>query len=450
MRIVHLGVGNFFRAHQAWYTDRANAATPGNAWGIAAFTGRSAAVAADLAPADGLYTLVIQGPAGNDYQVISSLSAVHQASDLDAWRGYLADPAVAIVTSTVTEAGYCRAESGALDVADAQVSADIAALRADPRGGVVTTAPGKFVAGLLARRTAHPDGAGLTFVPCDNIPDNGAMVRRVVTDLIAEVDESLADWVEANVRFVTTMIDRITPRATDADRAAVLADTGIDDPAADVTEPFTEWVLCGEFAAGRPAWEAAGARFVGDIVPFETRKLWLLNGSHSLMAYAATVLGHDTVLDAINDPLVRGWVEQWWDVAARHLSLPAAEIQEYRDALIERFTNPAIRHLLAQIAADGSQKIAIRIVPALLADRAAGALPIGATRAVAGWVAHLRGTGAPVQDTQADELLSLVTGSAQESVDKVLAYLGIQDTQVRDTVLGQLEELLALRGSAQP
>lgn len=447
VRIVHLGVGNFFRAHQAWYTQRANIATPDDQWGIAAFTGRAAAIADDLASSEGLYTLVVQGASGNEYEVIGSLSAVHPAGDLDAWRGYLADPRVAIVTSTVTEVGYCRAESGGLDLADPAVSDDVAALRADPSRGVVTTAPGKFVAGLLARRAANPDGAGLTFVPCDNIPENGAMVRRMVTDLVSqlvEADPGLAGWVEANVRYVTTMVDRITPRATDADRAAVLADTGMQDPAAVVTEPFTEWVLSGAFAAGRPAWDAGGARFVDDIMPFETRKLWLLNGSHSLMAYAATVLGHETVYDATKDPRVRGWVEEWWDVAARHLPLPAAEIQAYRDALIERYTNPSIRHLLAQIAADGSQKIAIRIVPALLADRAAGNLPTGATRAVAGWIAHLRGLGAPVNDAHADQVLPLVTGSSGQAVDNVLSYLGIDDDEVRRLVLDQLTDLEGL------
>lgn len=444
VRIVHLGVGNFFRAHQAWYTEHASDTAD---WGIAAFTGRSAAIAETLAPQEGLYTLVVQGAQGNDYEVIGSLSAVHAAQDVAALRGYLADPAVVIVTSTVTEAGYLRAPGGGADLKDPALAVDVAALREDPARAVVTTLPGKLVAGLLARRAAN-DAAPITFVPCDNVSGNGEMVEAVLRETARAVDPSLEEWIDDNCGFVTTMVDRITPRPTEADLAAVRNDRGVDDPAVVVTEPFTEWVLSGEFTGGRPDWESAGARFVEDIDPFETRKLWLLNGSHSLMAYAATILGIDTVYDAIRDPRVRGWVEDWWDVAARHLPLPAEEIQGYRDALVERYENPKIRHLLAQIAADGSQKLPIRIVPALLADRAAGAMPTGAVRAVAAWVLHLRGLGAPVTDAYAAEVVPLAEGPLGEAVGRVLHRLGVDDAEVATAVLDEAETLTEL--SHQP
>ncbi len=173
VRIIHLGVGNFFRAHAAWYTEHASDA---DEWGIAAFTGRSPAIAESLARQDGLYTLLVRGPRGASPEVISSLSAVHPSDALEALRGYFADPAVAVVTSTVTEAGYRRDGTGGLDVGAEDVSADIVALQADPLTGVVTTTPGKLVAGLMARRAA---GAGpLAIVPNDNVPENGAMVAR--------------------------------------------------------------------------------------------------------------------------------------------------------------------------------------------------------------------------------------------------------------------------------
>jgi fructuronate reductase len=423
VRIVHLGFGNFFRAHQAWYTDRAHDAAD---WGIAAFTGRSAAIAEQLAPQEGLYTLVSQHPEGNEYMVIGSLSAVHPAADLAALRRYFASSELAIVTSTVTEAGYRRAADGSLDKGDAEVAVDIQALRDDPLNGTVTTAPGKLVAGLLARRAGDPE-ATLTFVPCDNISDNGGMVRRVVTELAAAVDPTLVDHIAERVSFVTTMVDRITPRPTADDLAAVAADTGVDDPAAVVTEPFSEWVLEGEFPAGRPAWDDAGARFVDDIEPFETRKLYLLNGSHTLMAYAGSILGFQTVNEAISDDRVLDWVNQWWDVAARHLSLDATEVDDYRAALLERYRNPKIRHLLAQIAGDGSQKLPIRLVPAIKGDRKNGVLPGGGLRAVAAWTLHLRGLGAPVNDARAAELSPLAEGSLQQSVQRVLEWLGLGD-----------------------
>ncbi|WP_226345423.1 mannitol dehydrogenase family protein [Agilicoccus flavus] len=441
VRHVHLGAGNFFRAHQAWYTQHAGDA---GEWGIAAFTGRSPAVAEDLAPSDGLYTLAIRAADGDRTEVISSLSAVHPGDDLEAWRGHLADPAVVLVTSTITEAGYRRGPEGGLDRDDPEVAADIEALAADPRADV-RTAPGRLVAGLAARRAA---GAGpITLVPCDNVPDNGEMVRAVVLDLADAVDEDLAAWIDENIAVVTTMVDRITPRTTDEDRAALASGGevdgdaagvvgggeggGVDDPALVVTEPFTEWVLAGEFAAGRPAWEDAGARFVDDITPFETRKLWLLNGSHSLMAYAATILGHATVADAIADPQVRGWVEAWWDLAGGHLDLQADEVNAYRAALVERYENPRIRHLLAQIASDGSQKLPIRIVPVLRAARAAGEPTTAASRVVAAWLLHLRGVGAPVTDPKADTLAPLVAGPLRQAASAVVAHLGFDGEDAR-------------------
>jgi fructuronate reductase len=437
VRIAHLGLGNFFRAHQAYYTDHAPDAAE---WGIAAFTGRSAGPVPDLQVQDGVYTLLVRGAEGDRPEVISSLSAVNDSAALQSWRDVFALPALALVTSTVTEAGYRRDGDGGLNLNDPDVHADLVGLRADGANAAVSTAPGKFVVGLLVRRAS---GLGpLTMVPCDNVPHNGAMVRRVVHELAAAVDPDLAAWIEDNVGYVTTMVDRITPRTTPEDRADLLAQRGIDDPACVVTEPYTEWVLSGDFAAGRPEWEAAGARFVDDLVPWENRKLWLLNGSHSLMAYAGSIRGRRTVAEATADPIVRGWVQEWWDDAARHLPLPAEEVAAYRAALVERYQNPRIRHLLGQIAADGSQKIPIRIVPVLRADLAEGRIARGATRAVAAWILHLRGLGAPVADAAGTTLQStVVTQSLEDAVGTVLTALGLPDPQVRSVVTQQAREL---------
>lgn len=438
VRIVHLGVGNFFRAHQASYTSAASDAAE---WGIAAFTGRSAAVAEQLEGQDGLYTLCVQGPDGDDNRLISSLSAVHAAGDHHAWRSYFERPELAIVTSTVTEAGYRRNATGGLDLDDPEVATDVESLRrsaAEP----LKTAPGKFLAGLLARRAAG--AGGLTFVPCDNVPDNADMLRRVVRDFAGELDESLLGWIDDHVTFVSTMVDRITPRATEEDRARVAEETGIDDPALVVTEPFTEWVLSGEFAAGRPSWEDGGARFVDDVRPHETRKLWLLNGSHSLMACAASILGHHTVAEAICDDRVLDWVNQWWEVAGSHLELPKPEILEYQEALLARYRNARIKHLLAQIAGDGSQKLPIRAVPVLQAELASDQLRPGSTRTIAAWVCHLRGMGASVTDARADQHSELAEGELTDTVQRVLEYLGIDDDRVTEQVGAQAAELSAL------
>ncbi len=434
VRIVHLGVGNFFRAHQAWYTEHATDAAE---WGIAAFTGRSAAMADALRPQGGLYTLITRGAEGDSFEVISSLTAVHAAAEHDAFLGYLRSPQLAIVTLTVTEAGYLRGPGGGIDLANAGVVADSAALKGNPEAPVSTT-PGKIVAGLLARRAA---GAGaLAVVSCDNLSHNGEVLARVVGDLIAEIDPSLASWVAENVAFGTTMVDRITPATTDENRASVVAATGLADAAPVPTEPFSEWVIQGRFPAGRPAWEAAGARIVDDVAPFERRKLALLNGSHSLLAYGATILGHETVADAIADPRCLAWVEQWWDEACAHIPLPASDLAEYREALLDRYRNPNIRHALAQIASDGSLKLSVRILPTLRAELAEGRIPVGAARAVAAWVLHLRGLGAPVKDVRAAEVTALGEGSLLDSVGKVLTFLGddlAADARVFDAVARQ-------------
>ena len=421
VRHVHLGLGNFFRAHQAWYSTHAPDAAE---WGIAAFTGRrtdrSDALAAALAAQGGLYTLVTRAADGDRFEVVSSLARIHLVDDHEAWLGYLADPQVKVVTSTVTEAGYVRGTDGGLDAGRPEVVADVAALRADLTAPVVT-APAKLVAGFAARRAA---GAGpLTMVPCDNLPGNGAAVCRVIGDLATLVDPSLAAWITANVYYVTTMVDRITPEPTPQDIAGAAAATGVDDRAAVVTEPFTEWVICGTFAAGRPRWEDAGATFTDDVEPFEDRKLWMLNGAHSMLAYAGSIRGHVTVADAMRDDTCRAWLNEWWDAASKHLSLPTASNDAYRTALIERFANPRIHHRLDQIAWDGSQKLPIRVLPTLRREVAAGRLPVGVVRPVAAWVCHLRGLGAKVTDARFAQFGPLASGPLPEAVRRVLTAL---------------------------
>ena len=440
VRILHLGLGNFFRAHQAWYTDNA---TDAPEWGIAAFTGRSPALADELQPSEGLYTLITRGPEGAAFEVISSVSAAHPATDHDAWLTYWRNPELAVVTLTVTEAGYLRAADGGLDTGRDDVQADLAALRADPSAPVATT-PARLVAGVMARSQA---GLGpVAVVSCDNLPGNGAAVERVSTDFATLVDPALAKWIAGNVSFVTTMVDRITPATTDVDREDVYASTGVFDPAPVPTEPFSEWVIQGAFPAGRPAWDDAGALIVEDVVPFEHRKLWLLNGAHSLLAYAGSLLGYETVADAIGDTDCHAWVEQWWDEAATHLPLDPADVNAYRQALHARFANPAIRHSLAQIAADGSQKIPARIVPVMRYELAAGRLPEAGARVVAAWVAHLRGLGAPLKDARADEVAVFGEGTVAESVDAVLGFLGedlLGNEALRAAVITSVEDLSA-------
>jgi fructuronate reductase len=439
VRLLHVGLGNFFRAHAAWYTDRAPDAAQ---WGIAAFTGRaSRELVGDLNAQDGLYTLVSRGPERDRFDVIASLARVHAAPEHDAWLRYFEAPALAAVTITVTEAGYLRDAAGRLDAARPEVRADIETLRGD-RTAPVRTAPARLLAGLAAR--CREDAGPLAVVSCDNVPGNGPIVQRVVRDMAEHALPEMLPWLSESVAFPTTMVDRITPRATSEDRDAVRDGTGRDDRAPVITEPFSEWVLSGGFPAGRPRWEDAGATFTGDVAPFEHRKLWLLNGAHSLLAYGGSIRGHTTVAQAVGDATCRAWLEQWWEEASRHLDQPADALAAYRAALLERFANARMQDRLDRIAADGSQKLPIRIVPVLLAERAHGRTPEGATLALAAWVCHLRGLGAPVTDARADEVVPLAAGPLGDAVPRVLARLHPQlgaDAAVVAAVLDHCEEL---------
>jgi len=426
---VHLGLGSFFRAHQAWYTEHS---PDRDQWGIAAFSGRSSALASALASQDCLYTLVTRAAARDQFAVIGSLSAAHPASDHESFLRYLARPSVRLLTLTITEAGYHRDSDSGLDTRHPAVAADLAALRVrmtEP----VHTAAARLIAGLAARYAAG--GAPITIVSCDNLPDNGHVTARVVGRFAELVDPELAGWISGSVSFPDTVVDRITPRLSAADPGVVAERTHRADRAPVVTEPFSEWVLSGSFPAGRPGWEHAGAVFTDTITPFEQRKLWLLNGGHSLLAYAGSLRGHDTIAAAAGDQVCADWLKEWWDEAAAHLVLPAASISDYRSELLARWANHRIRHLLAQVAADGSQKLPVRVLPVLRAERERGRVPSGAVRILAAWLCHLRGAGVPVSDPRGSELTALASGPLDSAARQVLGAL--------DPALGEDGDLIA-------
>ena len=329
-----------------------------------------------------------------------------------------------MVTLTVTEAGYMRAPGGALDTSRADVQADIAALEADPMAPRAAPTPGAD-----RRRATWPAGPPvpepIAIVPCDNLPDNGPALKRVVDELIAAVDPTLADWAAENVAFGTTMVDRITPATTDEHRDAVLAALGVVDASPVPTEPFSEWVIAGEFPKGGPPGTAAGARVVDDVAPVRAAQAV----AAQRVALAARLRRDDPAAtrrsptrSPTRSPAAgssSGGTRPHGTSPCRRRMLPPTG-----RALLDRFENPNIRHALAQIAADGSQKLPVRIVPTLRAERAAGRVPQGATRVIAAWTCHLRGLGAPVKDVRADEVAPFGEGTLEESVAGVLGFLG--------------------------
>ncbi|GAB3561560.1 mannitol dehydrogenase family protein [Amycolatopsis endophytica] len=397
VRAVHLGLGAFHRAHQAWYT----AADP--AWGIAAYTFRNTELPRLLTRQDGLFSLLVRDETRDRVETVGSIVRAHPGADTRQWLADVASPEVALITITVTEAAYTVPEPGA----DSAVS--------------------RLAAGL--RERFHAGAAPITLVPCDNVADNGEVLRSLLRKVCQE--PAFAEWVEHDVAVAGTVVDRITPATTKRDVRMVRELTGRHDPAAVVTEPFAEWQIAGTFPRSRPAWERAGAQVVGDIGTYQRRKLWLLNAAHSLLAYTGLVRGHATVDQAAGDPVLGGLIESWWDTAAAYLPLPPGEITSYRRRLRDRFTAPGIRHLLSQIAADGSHKIPARILPVLHRERARGRLPHSAVAGLAAWLDYLRERD--VRDARAAELVRLARTA--KPAQRVLVAI--------DPGLGDDRELLA-------
>ncbi|MEH6726135.1 MAG: mannitol dehydrogenase family protein, partial [Hyphomicrobiales bacterium] len=301
-RILHLGPGNFHRAHQAWYTHHA-IARGGEAWTITGVSLKSSTARDSLAPQDFDYTLVINSVSDTDYQRISVIDQILVGPENpQAVIDLIADPDTAIVSLTVTEKGYhIDAATGHLNTKNPDIASELA-------GGQALTAIGFLAFGLQKRQQTH--GAPITIISCDNLSDNGATLKRLVLEFNRQAGFGLADWLDASVTFPGTMVDRITPATTDALRHEVQQKTGWADQAPVATELFSEWIIEDNFAAAHPAWDQVGAQFVDDVAPFEHRKLRLLNGPHSFLAYAGLYNGHIYVHEAIADAWLRTAVEE--------------------------------------------------------------------------------------------------------------------------------------------
>ncbi|MGK3953829.1 mannitol dehydrogenase family protein [Microbacterium sp. I2] len=400
VRIVHLGAGAFHRSHQAWFTAHATDAAD---WGIAAFTGRRDTVARQLGPQDGLFTLVERGPGTDRFEVIPAIAEVRPASDAARFTALMTAAATAVVTLTVTEAGYHQRADGALDLQHPAVLDDIRALRGDHLADT-RTPTGRLLAGLSAR--ARAGAPPLTVVPCDNVPANGERLRGAILALAQHTGHEGA---VAGTAFVTTSVDRITPHTTDEDRRAVADATGWRDEGVVVAEPFADWTLCGDFAGERPAWESAGARFVPDIEPYERRKLLLLNGGHLVLAFGGLLRGHATVAQAMADDRCRRDLDTFWDEAAR--AAGSVDTRDYRAALVRRFENGRIEHRLTQIAVDTVTKIRMRILPVLAHERAEGRPGSGAMAVVRAWGDSIRSARIDGETDAAAALARLLDGA---------------------------------------
>ncbi len=381
--IVHIGFGAFHKAHQAAYTDAALARQGGD-WRITGVSLRSPEPAQQINPQGGLYTLIERGAGATTVRVIGAVAQVLAAPESpEAVMAALTDPGCRIVSLTVTEKAY------GLDRANHGCDPSHPAVKADLNK---PTAP-SGVLGLLVRALSLRFDAGLlpfTVLCCDNLPDNGALLRGAVVDFARRLDPALADRIAADVAFPSTMVDRITPAPTDATRAEAARHLGVTDEAAVETEAFHQWVIEDHFPQGRPAWEEAGAIFVPDVGPYEQMKLRMLNGTHSMLAYAGFHGGCRYVRDVMADADLARLVSRHLAAAASSLpDLAGIDLDAYAEALAERFRNPGIAHETFQIAMDGTEKLPQRIfAPAVEIARRDGNLRPFAF-ATAAWMRHV-------------------------------------------------------------
>lgn len=453
---VHLGLGAFHRAHQALYADDLLARDP--RWGIAAASLKSTGIHDALTRQDHLYSLTERGADGDACRVIG---AVRRSFGGPAMRqdllAAMTNPAVHLVTLTVTEKGWCRdASGGAVDLAHPDVAHDLNSPQ-DP-----ASAPAVLIEALRRRRASGT--APFAVVPCDNIPDNGRIARRVVLSLARAIDPALADWIEEEVPFCATMVDRIVPATTADDLARAEGLLGCSDDVAVVGEPFRQWVIEDRFQGPRPDLASVGAELVSDVAPFEKMKLRLLNGAHSTLAYLGYLAGHETVADAIADTPFQSLVsEMMADEIAPTLQMPSGtDIGAYRSALLLRFANPALRHRTWQIAMDGSEKLPQRLLDTVRDRLAAGAPFERLALGTAGWMRYVTGfdeEGKPidVRDPLAGRLQLSAPPATADAAAIVERYLGIAsvfgddlgaEPHFRDAVTSALHDLLAMGSKA--
>jgi fructuronate reductase len=421
--IVHLGLGAFHRAHQAVITEQAAVASGDTRWGIAGVSQRSATVKNQLAPQDGLYSVLERGLGDPTVRVIGSIRDVLTApEDPEAVVARIADPAVAVVTLTVTEKGY-RAANGGLDLTDPEIQADLT-------GRPPRTVVGQLAA-AIARRTEP-----LTIVSCDNLVANGPFLQRLVAayfDALGKTPETFAA-----ARFPASMVDRIVPATTDADRDETARLLSVRDEAVVVAEPFLQWVIEDDFAGDRPAWDQAGAVLTQDVAPWEQAKLRMLNATHSMLAYLGALRGYVTIAEAVRDDELNQLARQLMtdDVVPTLTPPDGLDLAEYGATVLERFANPALKHQTRQVAMDGSVKLPVRMLGTVRDRLAAGAEPRTISLAVAAWMVYVQQTD-DLDDPQAPRLKSALDGASEpgEVVDALLGVDSVFTPDLRDSAV---------------
>lgn len=421
--IVHFGVGGFHRAHQAMYLDALMNAGQDLDWAICGvgLMPHDQLMRDVMADQDGLYTLVAKAPEGTrDARIIGSIARyLYAPDDPEAVLAQLTDPDVRIVSLTVTEGGYnYNPSTGEFNASTPAVAADLA------DGAVPTTTFG-FVTEALRRRRAAGT-APFTVMSCDNIQGNGHLAARVFAAFALLKDPELGAWMIEHVPFPNCMVDRITPVTTDADRAAIAGEYGVEDAWPVVCEDFVQWVLEDRFPTGRPDWGSVGVQLVDDVEPYELMKLRLLNCSHQGIAYLGYLAGYRFAHEACSDPLLVDFLLAYMEREATPTlqPVPGIDLDAYRHELIERFANEQVQDTLARLAAESSDRIPTWLVPVIRANLSDGGAVRLSAAIVASWARYARGvdeTGQPIEVV--DRLRERVLAAAVAQDQDPLAFL---------------------------
>ncbi len=409
--IVHLGLGAFFRAHGAVYIADAMEASAGD-WGVVGVSLKSSDTRDKLRPQGWVYTALELADSACKTRVIQVLHDVLVAPENPtAVLAALAAPSTKIVSLTVTEKGYC------LNSATGRINFDHPDIKADLGSPTPVSAPGYLMRALQIRKDAGLPA--FSVLSLDNLPENGQLAKSAVCDLARAVDPALADWIECQARFPSTMVDRIVPATTEDVVEKVREMTGFEDQAAVQHEPFRQWVVQDNFMDNdRPDFAAAGALLVRDVQLFELMKLRMLNGAHSALAYLGYLAGHKTISDTVHDPVFDEFISDFWtkEVIPALKTPPCTDLNAYADDLKKRFANTAIQHQTWQIAMDGSQKLPQRILNTLFENLEAGRPYDRLLLALAGWMQYVTGwddTGAAIEvcDPLSAEITSCLAGA---------------------------------------
>ncbi|HEY4200139.1 MAG TPA: mannitol dehydrogenase family protein [Devosiaceae bacterium] len=451
--IVHLGIGAFHRAHQAVYAD--DILSEARDWGIVGASLRRPDTKEALDPQGGLYTVAVRDAAGTRCRIIGSvLEVIDATSEGERLLALMASPAIRIVSLTVTEKGYCHdPATGHLDLGHSDIIHDLA----DPSHPV--SAPGFIVEALDRRRRAGLQP--FTVMSCDNLPSNGHTAGRIVREFAGQRGAELAAYVDG-VAFPSTMVDRIVPATTDADRAAITGMVGLEDAWPVVTEPFTQWVIEENFPLGRPPFHKVGAQLVAEVEPFERMKLRMLNGAHSSLAYLGYLAGHQYVSEVMQDIAFRRVIGDLMGLEAMPtLDMPGVDLSHYRDELLARFANPALKHRTWQIAMDGSQKLPQRLLGTIADRLAAGAGIERLALGVAAWMRYVKGVdekgeAIDVRDPLAARFKAIADAAGSDPAKLVDGLLAVREvfgselpgnTVFRETLVRHLGSLFQ-RGAA--